>query len=95
MSRMKQETVISTHSLILLLILVSAPWILYASGGSVEVPENEFQYGLGTRKAIYIPYPQAVPHKAILDIENCTRCDECIKACKQDAISFDSGSTIK
>lgn len=56
----------------------------------VEVTDHEYQYGLGTRKAIYIPYPQAVPHKAILDIKNCTQCNECIKKCKQTAISFDS-----
>ncbi len=54
----------------------------------VNITDNEYQYGLGTRKAIYIPYPQAVPHKAVLDIDNCTRCNVCFKVCKQDAISF-------
>jgi heterodisulfide reductase subunit A len=59
----------------------------------VEVPDSEFQYGLGTRKAIYIPYPQAVPHKAVLDIENCTSCNECIRVCNQDAITLDVNTT--
>jgi heterodisulfide reductase subunit A len=56
----------------------------------IEVTDHEFQYGLGTRKAIYIPYPQAVPHKAVMDIQNCNHCQECIKACPQDAISLDA-----
>ena len=47
MSRMKQETVISTHSLILLVILASAPWTLSASGGSIEVPENAHKKNYG------------------------------------------------
>ena len=36
----------------------------------VKVP-NEFDEGLGTRKAIYIPFPQAVPLKYKIDKDNC------------------------
>jgi len=32
---------------------------------------SEFDCGLGKRKAIYIPFPYAVPNKAVVDPENC------------------------
>jgi heterodisulfide reductase subunit A len=32
---------------------------------------SEFEQGLAKRKAIYIPFPQAVPNKATIDAENC------------------------
>ncbi len=32
---------------------------------------SEFDCGLGKRKAIYIPFPYAVPNKAVIDPENC------------------------
>jgi heterodisulfide reductase subunit A len=32
---------------------------------------NEFDVGLSQRKAIYIPFAQAVPNKAVIDPENC------------------------
>lgn len=32
---------------------------------------SEFDVGLGKRKAIYIPFPQAVPQKPVIDIANC------------------------
>jgi heterodisulfide reductase subunit A len=56
-------------------------------GCPVEVP-NEFDLGLGTRKAIYRPFPQAVPTAYLIDGENCTRCAECVRACKRHAINF-------
>jgi heterodisulfide reductase subunit A len=37
-----------------------------------KVPD-EFNMGLGERKAIYIPFPQAVPRKATIDAEHCWR----------------------
>ena len=36
-----------------------------------KVP-SEFDRLLGTRKAIYSPFPQAVPNKPVIDSENCT-----------------------
>ena len=36
-----------------------------------QVP-NEYEEGLGKRKAAYIAFPQAVPNKAVIDRENCT-----------------------
>lgn len=55
----------------------------------IEVPD-EFNFGLNNRKAIYIPYNEAVPRILTIDEANCTRCGECIKVCGQNAISLDS-----
>jgi len=53
----------------------------------VEVP-NEFDERLGIRKAIYVPFPQAVPLKYAIDEENCLKCGLCMKICKAGAIDF-------
>ena len=37
----------------------------------ISVP-SEFDQGLGKRKAIYIPFPYAVPNKAVIDAQNCS-----------------------
>ncbi len=39
----------------------------------VKVP-NEFNAGLDHRPAVYIQFPQAVPKKAVIDIDNCINC---------------------
>ncbi|EFK07689.1 4Fe-4S binding domain protein [delta proteobacterium NaphS2] len=57
----------------------------------VVIP-NEFDMKLSNRKAIYIPYPQAVPLKATRDLENCLRitgameCKGCENVCQAEAI---------
>jgi len=60
----------------------------------VKVP-NEFQEGLTTRKAIYVPFDSAVPYRHLIDASVCLRltkggevCGLCQKACPQDAIDF-------
>jgi len=53
----------------------------------VEVP-NEFDERLGTRKAIYVPFPQAVPLKYAIDEENCLKCELCANVCKAKAVDF-------
>ncbi len=60
-----------------------------------QTAPNEFDVGLATRKAIYIPFPQAVPAQYIIDPELCLTlskgaivCEECIKACEKKAIDF-------
>jgi len=59
----------------------------------VEVP-NEFDERLGIRKAIYVPFPQAVPLKYKIDDENCLttsteyRCELCQHVCKVEAVDF-------
>jgi heterodisulfide reductase subunit A len=54
----------------------------------IEIP-NEYDCGLKMRKAAYIPFPQAVPNIATIDIENCIQCMTCAKSCKAGAINFD------
>jgi heterodisulfide reductase subunit A len=54
----------------------------------VEV-EREFGGGLEKRKAIYLPFPQAIPHSLVIDPKTCTRCGECVKACGPGAIDLD------
>ncbi|MGE5679573.1 MAG: 4Fe-4S dicluster domain-containing protein [Bacillota bacterium] len=55
---------------------------------------SEFNEGLGMRKAIYVPFPQAVPNKPVIDKEHCTKfktgkCGLCEKLCGPQAIRFD------
>ncbi|MDP2931785.1 MAG: CoB--CoM heterodisulfide reductase iron-sulfur subunit A family protein, partial [Chloroflexota bacterium] len=55
---------------------------------------SEFDMGLSKRKAIYTPFPQAVPNKPVIDKEHCAyfktgKCQACLKFCKQGAIDFD------
>ncbi len=54
---------------------------------------NEFDAGLGSRKAIYIPFPQAVPLVATIDTKNCLYftknvCQVCEKFCPAKAVDF-------
>jgi len=53
----------------------------------IEVP-NEFDMGLGMRKAIYMPMPQAVPRCMTVDKENCIDCKLCTKVCRAGAVDF-------
>ncbi|MBS3765342.1 CoB--CoM heterodisulfide reductase iron-sulfur subunit A family protein [Candidatus Bipolaricaulota bacterium] len=62
----------------------------------VNVPD-EFNQGLSSRKAINIPFSQAVPSTYTLDKEACLglnplRCNECSEACDADAVNFDDSS---
>jgi len=55
---------------------------------------SEFDLGLGRRKAIYRPFPQAVPNTPVLDRNNCIyfqrgRCRVCEKYCPRQAIDFE------
>ncbi len=59
-----------------------------------KVLDTEFEAGMGMRKAIYMPFPQAVPRVPVLDTESCIwferqRCGACQKLCPTDAIKFD------
>lgn len=56
----------------------------------VAVP-NEFDMGLSTRKAIYIPFPQAVPGIYTIDMNHCIKCGICAdqSVCEPEAIDYD------
>ena len=58
-----------------------------------KIPDA-FNEGLSTRGAIYVPFPQAVPNKPVIDKLNCTfyktgKCKLCEKLCPTGAIRFD------
>jgi len=56
--------------------------------------KSEFEQGLGIRKAIYIPFPQAIPSRPVIDEANCLkftqdRCGICAKICPKQCIHYD------
>ncbi len=53
----------------------------------VLVPDAE-QGGFAGRKAIYIPFSNAIPQKALIDPENCILCGRCAKACPTGAVNY-------
>ncbi len=53
----------------------------------VEVPD-EFSYGLTTRKAIYRPYAGCYPPSPVIDWENCTHCEACLKFAQDGEIQL-------
>ncbi len=57
---------------------------------------NEFDLGLQYRKAIYMPFPQAVPTKYIIDTKKCVKCGACAnpKVCEPKAINLDDTDKI-
>ncbi len=55
--------------------------------------KNEFNMGLNTRTAIYIPFAQAIPNVACIDPEQCIKlktgkCGLCEKVCTAGAIDY-------
>jgi heterodisulfide reductase subunit A len=56
--------------------------------------DSEFEMGLAQRKAVYIPFAQAIPHLAVVDPDLCAyiksdgkKCGACIKFCEAKAIT--------
>lgn len=65
----------------------------------IKVIDTVFEAGMGYRKAIYRPFPQAVPKYPVIDVENCTyyksgKCRMCEKVCPTEAIRFDQEDEI-
>ncbi|MBU0640444.1 MAG: CoB--CoM heterodisulfide reductase iron-sulfur subunit A family protein [Planctomycetes bacterium] len=54
---------------------------------TVELP-HEFEGNLGMRKAIYVPFSNAIPQVALLDVDNCIFCGRCEKVCPTKAVNF-------
>jgi len=64
------------------------------SGVCPVIVPNEFDVGLATRHAIYLPFPQAVPSNYIIDRDLCVlsdtlACNKCFQACDVRAIDFE------
>jgi len=63
------------------------------------VRPDEYQMGLSSRRAIYIPFPQAVPSSYIINIEECLgvqpiACGKCAEKCDKGCIDFDMKDQI-
>ncbi|MEA2041346.1 MAG: CoB--CoM heterodisulfide reductase iron-sulfur subunit A family protein [Bacteroidota bacterium] len=52
------------------------------------VVNDQYQWDLVGRKAIYIPFSIANPRIAAIDIDNCILCGACEKVCPADCIDF-------
>lgn len=53
-----------------------------------SVTQDQFQFNLVARKAVYIPFSIANPRIALIDIDNCILCGACEKACPSHCIDF-------
>ena len=60
---------------------------------------NEFDIGLATRNAIYLPFAQAVPATYLIDMNLCLNkdgvrvCEKCVEACERKCIVFNDRET--
>jgi heterodisulfide reductase subunit A2 len=74
-----------------------------------ERVSSEFDVGMGTRSAIHIPFPQAVPNKPVIDWESCRynkflkgkeegkklpQCRICEKLCPTGAVRFEDEDVV-
>ncbi|RPJ54985.1 MAG: CoB--CoM heterodisulfide reductase iron-sulfur subunit A family protein [Acidobacteria bacterium] len=60
---------------------------------------SKFNAALGMRTAIFVPFPQAVPNKPVIDVENCRyfktgKCAICQKLCPAKAIRYEQEDEI-
>ncbi|MGB2799754.1 MAG: CoB-CoM heterodisulfide reductase HdrA2 [Dehalococcoidia bacterium] len=60
---------------------------------------DEFQQGFSSRKAAYMPFPQAVPSVYLIDMEHCLgnnpiACDKCLDACDKQCIDLTMADEI-
>jgi len=49
---------------------------------------DEEEGGFSARKAIYIPFSNAIPQIAVIDVENCILCGKCEKVCPIQALDY-------
>jgi heterodisulfide reductase subunit A len=62
--------------------------------------DDSYNEGLGKRKAVYVPYAQAVPLKYAIDRDHCIyfqkgKCKACEKFCPTNAIKFEDSESTK
>jgi len=60
---------------------------------------DEYQMGFSTRKAIYMPFPQAVPSSFVINMDECLgnnpiACGKCLEKCDKKCIDFDMQDEI-
>lgn len=60
---------------------------------------SKFDLGLGQRRAIYIPFPQAAPNFPVIDREHCRffregKCKVCQRVCPAEAIDYEQEDEI-
>jgi heterodisulfide reductase subunit A len=69
-----------------------------ACGDCVDVcpviQPDEYQMGFSSRRAIYIPFPQAIPSSYVINMEECLgnnpiACGKCLEKCDKQCIDFD------
>jgi heterodisulfide reductase subunit A len=58
-----------------------------------KITDDVFEVGMAKRKAVYVPFPQAVPKYPVMDVDNCIyfqkgTCRACEKFCPTGAIDF-------
>ncbi len=53
----------------------------------VTVP-HAFEGGLGARRAIYVPFSNAIPQTAVLNLDDCVLCGKCARVCPAGAVDF-------
>ncbi len=64
-----------------------------------DIP-SEFDLGLGTRPAVYFPFPQAVPNLPLIDRDRCIHfqsadCRSCVEVCPVGAVDFDQQDELR
>jgi len=63
------------------------------------IKPDEYQMGFSIRKAIYMPFPQAVPSSFVINMDECLgnnpiACGKCLEKCDKKCIDFDMQDEI-